>query len=449
MRRRARSRNWNLGINPRTATVACALAILLVLTGVATAALAQTYTVLHNFTGGADGGSSDSTLTMDKAGNLYGTAYYGGDTGANCDASCGTVFKMKPSSQGWVLSTLYRFAGGTDGANPEAGVVFGPDGTLYGTTYQGGQSCLSDTQYGCGTVFNLRPPAKACTSALCPWVETVLYRFQGAEAGGNGFKDGALPLAPVVFDPAGNLYGTTWQGGHFGGDCSFGRGFCGTVFELTPSNGGWTESLPWLFTGGNDGGVPESAVTLDAAGNLYGTAFQAGVGGGGVVFKLTPTGSGWTENLPYPFTSGGTGGYFPRSTPIFDADGNLYGTTDDGGGNRGGTVFQLTPSGGGWALTQLHAFPQSMFTGPISGLLRDSAGNLYGTGYLLGADFLGLVFELSPSNGGWTYRVLHQFAESDGCGPVGGVTMDAQGNLYGTASSCGPYGYGVVWEIKP
>lgn len=406
-------------------------------------AQAQTYTVLHNFTGGADGGTPTSTLVMDGAGNLYGTTYNGGNTGSSCDHSCGTVFKMKPSGQGWVLTPLYQFTGGSDGANPEAGVTFGPNGSLYGTTLQGGTPCSSGSVYGCGTVFNLRPQAHACSSALCPWMETVLYRFAG------GSNDGALPLAQVTFDQSGNLYGTTYEGGNYTSNCYYGDDYCGAVFELTPSNGVWTESVPWLFTGGNDGGVPEAGLTLDAAGNLYGTTFEGGVGGGGVVFQLTPYGSGWINNTLYPFSCG-NGGSELRSTPIFDPAGNLYATTDYGcyyGWD--GTVFELTPTGSGWALTELYVLMGSNSIGPMSGLTSDSAGNLYGTSAASGNTEGGLVYELSPSSNGWIYTPLHQFYGSDGYYPFGGVTLDAQGNLYGTASNGGAYGYGVVWEITP
>jgi uncharacterized repeat protein (TIGR03803 family) len=172
---RKQSRSENLAISPRTATVACLLAILLGLTAVGTpVAQAQTFTVLHNFTG-PEGARPPAGLTMDQAGNFYGTASLGGYTGGGCYNGCGTVFKLTRKNSGWVLSRIYAFTG-PDGAIPQSRVIIGPDGSLYGTTtYEGAE--------GAGVVFNLRPPVAACKSALCPWTETVLYSFQGGSDG--------------------------------------------------------------------------------------------------------------------------------------------------------------------------------------------------------------------------------------------------------------------------
>jgi uncharacterized repeat protein (TIGR03803 family) len=420
-----------------------AIAITILMIMAASEAQAQTYTVIHNFTGGADGGGPDSTLAIDAAGNLYGTAATGGNSSGNCYGSCGLVFKMKASGSGWVLTPLYAFTGGSDGSAP-AGVVFGPDGALYGTTTAGGVSCSSNRQYGCGTVFTVRPSATVCKSALCPWSESVLYRFTGSPG------DGAAPNAPVAFDQAGNLYGTTVQGGvanNFG--CPYGHDWCGTVFELSPSDGGWTETVPYIFPLlGSAGQNPESGLAIDAAGNLYGTALVGGVNGGGTVFELTPSSSGWVENNLYSLPDGNNTGDFPHGTLIFDPAGNLYGTTSVGGQNGGGTVFELSPSGGGWSYSLVYGLSGFEQDGPETGVTRDSAGNLYGTAYELGNN-AGQIFKLTPSNGGWTYTLLHQFDYNDGCLPVGGVTVDAHGNLFGTASACGTYGSGVVWEITP
>ena len=404
---------------------------------------AQTYTVIHNFTGGADG-AGPGGLIIDAGGNLYGAASGGGLSSQNCDGTCGVVFKLKSSGQGWVLTPLYQFQGGSDGTHPGS-VVFGPDGTLYGTTVSGGVSCPSDTQYGCGTVFNLRPQPSACKSALCPWTESVLYRFAG------GSNDGAIPLGQPAFDKAGNFYGATYEGGVYTINCGFGRNWCGTVFELSPSNGGWTESLPYMFTGGNDGANPEAGLTLDAAGNLYGTAVSNGAGEDGTVFALTRSGSDWTENTLFSFT-GSNGGAYPAAGLIFDPAGNLYGTTEFGG-NGHGTVFELSPSGSGWTFNQVYAFAGGFgLDGPLAPVLRDSAGNLYGTTFEVGGGAnVGEVFELSPSNGGWTYTVLHYFTDDHGDGglPSGALALDAHGNLYGTTSTGGTYQLGTVWEITP
>jgi len=407
-------------------------------------AQAQTYTIIHTFTGGADGETPDSTLAIDAAGNLYGTTARGGNNNGNCDGGigCGVVFKLKHAGSGWVLTPLYSFNGGTDGSAP-GGVVFGPDGSLYGATGAGGVSCSSDTQYGCGTVFNLRPSPTACKSALCPWSETVLYRFTG------GSNDGAEPNGSLVFDQAGNLYGTTFLGGLRNSFLCPGN-WCGTVFELSPSNGNWTETVPYIFDPFGDAGQnPEAGLAITTAGSLYGTALEGGLNGGGTVFELTPSSSGWVENTLYSLPNGNDTGDYPESAPIFDPAGNLYATTQFGGPNGGGTVFELSPSGGGWNYSLLYGLTGHVEqNGPLTGVTRDNAGNLYGTAFSLGNN-AGLIFKLTPSNGGWTYTLLHQFDFNDGCEPVGGVTVDAHGNLFGTASACGANGVGVVWEITP
>ena len=437
--------NRNLGVAAAgLAPVLLALAFL----AAAPVAQAQTFTVLHNFTGGADGGQPASALTMDAAGNLYGTASLGGRTADNCYNTCGTVFRLKRTGQSWVLNPLYQFAGGSDGANPAAKVVFGPDGSLYGLTPNGGSSCPNNTQYGCGTIFNLRPQPTNCVSVFCSWQETVLYRFTG------GANDGAVPEGSPTFDHAGNLYGTTFDGGYSNPNtCAFGQGdTCGTVFELTRAHGDWAESLLHTFLGSRDGSNPEGGLTFDASGNLYGTTLSSGPNYGGIIFELAPSGSGWTESTLYAFSFQNDGGYWPRYGVTFDAAGNMYGSTPNGGTDGGGTVFQLQPSSYGWGFTLLDSFTGSNQTvGPDGDLVMDSAGNLYGVANSIGSNQRGFVFELSPSPGGWTYTVLHEFSASghEGKFPVGGVVLDAQGNLYGTASAGGTYDKGTVWEITP
>lgn len=397
------------------------------------AAQAQTYTVLHNFTGRGDGATPIAGLTLDAGGNLYGTTV--GDYG-NCTTRCGTVFQMKKTGSGWILNPLYKFTGGADGSYPYAGVVFGPDGALYGTTQFGGEHCPSDSfnQNGCGVVFRLAPQPTICHSYPCPWRETVLYTFPG------GYDDGAMPLSRVAFDQAGNLYGTTVSGGHF--NCII-FGYCGTIYKLTHANGYWTEDILYRFTGDSDGGGPFAGLTPDAAGNFYGVAYDGGDSGNGTVFELTPSGLNTLIELP-------SNASMPESDLIFDPAGNLYGTTSDGENGGGATAFELTPSGGNWNFSIMYSFDGTFFSdGPNEGLVRDSAGNLYGTTHGLGSYNRGTVFKLTPSNGGWIYTVLHEFSdEAGGDYPMGGVAIDAQGNLYGTAQG-GYYGYGVLWEITP
>ena len=408
----------------------------------------QTYRVIYNFTGGEDGGNPEAGLTIDESGNLYGTIVAGGPAGA--------VFELERTNSGWRERTLYQFRDQPDGASPAGRVIFGPDGSLYGVTEEGGISVPLYCNGGCGTVFRLTRPATACTRGSCPWTETVLYRFAGS-------PDGALPVAEVAFDQAGNMYGTTSNGGS--GNNGYGNG---TVYELSPSGGGWTESVLWTFSGGSDGYMPFAGVILDQNGNLYGTSYGGGdhrcfAGGGygcGVVFELTPAYGGWAENVLYSFRGGSDGGY-PAGGLISDQSGNLFGTTEGlglYGGWRlgpgtGGSAFKLSLSNDGWSFSALHSFtmlPQLCWLGPAAGLAMDSAGRLYGTTACNGAYGLGNVFELIPSDGGWTYSSLHDFlGGNDAQHSYGNVVFDANGNMYGTTLLGGSYDYGTVWEITP
>ena len=389
-------------------------------------AQAQTFRVIYAFMNGTDGYDPYAGITLDRGGNLYGTTTnYTGP---------GTIFRLKHTNGNWVLNTLHTF-NLRDGDIPFARVVFGPDGTLYGTTPYGGS-------FGYGTVYKLRPPATACRTNACPWTETVLYSFTGGEDGLGPF------LVDPVFDQAGNLYGTTYAGGSGQG------GAGGVVFKLTPSNGGWTESVIHSFTGTDH---PYSGVIFDAAGNLYGTTTDAGLHLLGNVFQLAPSGSGWTANDVYDF-QGGNDGAVPIGGLIVDRFGNLYGTTSTNRFfNGGGTVFELSPSGANWTLALLYGFNGGGTGGPQGNLVMDVNGNLYGTTYTDGAYEFGSVFKLTPTNGGWTYTSLHDFTDGDDGGlPVGGPTLDANGTLYGTTTTggmrggnCPNYGCGVVWEITP
>ncbi|MGC2110696.1 MAG: choice-of-anchor tandem repeat GloVer-containing protein [Candidatus Korobacteraceae bacterium] len=410
-----------------------ALAMGFVLTIAATpAANAQTFQVIHIFTGGLDGAQSHAGLTMDRAGNLYGTTAYG-------NVNAGTVFKLSRRGSAWLFSPLYEFTGGSDGAYPDAGVIVGPDGNVYGTTYTGGTfGDFCEYQY-CGTVYRLMPPAAPPITALSPWTETVLYSF----AGGN---DGANPSSTPVFDANRNLYITTQSGGV--GCVPYG---CGTVIELTPTNGSWTERILYSFQGGNDGQQPVAGLTFDQVHNLYGTTIYGGDGdcGCGAVFQLMYSGSAWSENVLHNFQ--GSDGAGPWGGVIFDQSGNLYGTTMSGGpGNpAGGTAFELTPSSGRWAYTLVYGFNDDL-DGPYGGLTLDAAGNLYGMTSGGGTYQQGEVFKLTRSTNGWTLTTLHDFTGgNDGGDPFGDVLIDANGNLYGTTAYGGSYSEGVVWEITP
>jgi uncharacterized repeat protein (TIGR03803 family) len=403
-----------------------ALAITLVLTVVtAEPGQAATFNVIHAFTGQSDGANPYAGLSMDGAGNLYSTTSAGG-------AGFGTVFELKRSGSSWIANPLYSFTGGDDGAQPRARVVIGPDGSLYGTTFNGGGAGCAGR--GCGTVFNLRPN---CKGPFCTWTETVLYRFTGG-------TDGGQPLGDLVLDQAGNIYGTTQQGGL---PRSCGNLGCGVVYKLTRSGEAWTESLLYEFSGGSDGDIPNGGVVFDRSGNLFGTTLIGGANNYGTIFQLTPSGSGWTHNVLYSFQNLNDGSE-PDSGLMFDPRGNLCGTTIFGGAGGGGTVFKLKRSGGNWILKVVYSLTGN--AGPFASLTVDAAGNLYGTTGQDGAYRVGSGFKLTHSQGSWTYTSFHDFTGgSDGELPLSNLVFDSSGKMYGTAAYGGANGYGVVVEITP
>ncbi|MGA2371013.1 MAG: choice-of-anchor tandem repeat GloVer-containing protein [Candidatus Korobacteraceae bacterium] len=410
---------------------------LLILLVTAIGAQAQTLTVLHAFTGGADGANpGGSGLSIDRAGNLYGGTDDGGLQGSQCygGGTCGTIFKLSRRSSGWTFDTLYSFHG-SDGATPDAPVVFGPDGALYGTTFYGGTGCFN----GCGNVFRLQPGLTFCASAFCPWTQTVLYEFTGG-------SDGSQPaFGALSFDAAGNTYGTSTGNGN---------GTCGTVFELAHNGSQWTFNLLWTFTGYLDGCSSWSGVTFDQAGNLYGTTTEGGADEYGTAFELSPYGQGWSLTPLHQFANSSDGSG-PFGNLIFGPSGGLLGTNREGGPGDAGGVFELVPSSGGWNFSVLHSFDGE--NGPQAPLLMDSAGNLYGTSVDGGRYRWGFVFKMTSTGLGYTYTDLYDFTGgSDGGWPYGQIVMDANGNLYGTTEEggirnhfCGSYGCGVVWELTP
>jgi uncharacterized repeat protein (TIGR03803 family) len=372
--------------------------------------------VLYSFTG-SDGSVPYPALIFDAKGNLYGTTLVGGTSGA------GTVFELTPSHGKWTEKVLYSF-NGQDGAEPVASLIFDAKGNLYGTTSGGGAN-------GAGTVFEL-------TSSQGTWTEKMLYSFNG--------QDGAEPEGGVIFDAKGNLYGTTTQGGTYDD---------GTVFELTPSHGEWTEKVLHSFNpNGRDALFPEAAVISDSKGNLYGTTYGGGTYGAGAVFELTPGSKGtWTAKVLHSFNFNGKDGIVSEAPPIFDAKGNLFGTTTAGGTYDEGTVFELTPSNGKWREKVLYSFNHnsggSVLFAPLT---FDAKGNLYSSTFVGGAYSYGTVFELMPGTGGkWTEQVLHSFDPSGGDGllSTAGVVFDKKGNLYGTTYEGGASGNGIVFEISP
>lgn len=362
----------------------------------------------------ARGTYPSADLVFDGSGNLYGTTTLGGTHGL------GTVFELQPlSSGGWKTIVLHNFSGGKDGRNPYSPLIFDGAGNLYGTTYQGGNSC------NCGTVFELSP-------ANGYWKERVLYSFVRG-------SDGAAPKGGLVFDSAGNLYGATTEGG--------GNADAGTIFELTPNSGGWTETVLYSFAKPyKDGRSPTSTLIFDGSGNLYGTTSSGGAGTHGNVFELSPGSGGWTEKVLQNFWTGS-----PYAGLVFDNAGNLYGTTLNGGGYGFGVVFELTLSNGNWTNKVIHQFSNGLDGGSASDRLLFVGGNLYGTTSGGGVTHNGVVFELKPaSNGKWSETVLHAFKGGyDGANPYAGLILDAAGNLYGTTTDGGHLGQGVVFEIVP
>jgi uncharacterized repeat protein (TIGR03803 family) len=384
------------------------LLLFAVLAAVATVApaQAQTETVLHAFTY-SDGSTPDSGLTADGAGNFYGTTTAGGAFGA------GTVYEVSPNgSGGWNETVLYSFTGGTDGWIPVSTVIFDSAGNLYGTTQNGGA-------YGKGTVFELSPRGGN-------WTETVQHSFAGNKAG-------AYPQTGLIMDAAGNLYGAT----------------VGCVFELSPSGGAWTEKV--IYRLGKHEYI-SAGLAEDAAGNLFAAASFT-------VIELSPNGKGgWLRHVLHTFSALGDGAY-AGGTPVLDHAGNLYGMTQSGGDANAGTVYELSPlKKGKWAEKILYSFQGgSDGSDPLAGLVFDAAGNLYGTTRGLGRPS-GTVFELAPVGGGnYQEKVLWRFSGPDGSVPYGNLILDGAGNLYGTTYQGGSFeggcgsmaGCGVVFEVTP
>lgn len=398
---------------------------------------------LYTFQGGGDGGSPYAGLTVVN-GILYGATW-----DSTVKNNFGTVFELTKSG---TKTVLYTFKGGSDAANPQASVVAGRDGSFFGTTVYGGGSATCTG--GCGTVYQLLFDGSG-------YQEHVLYAFQGG-------SDGAGAVGTLTAKN-GVLYGTTVDGGG-SANCTAPSGFtgCGTVFALTPSGSGYTESIVYKFQGGTDGAGPRGKL-LVRDGVIYGTTLQGGsgtacTGGCGTVFRLTPSGSGYTESILHNFKGGTKDGDAPRSAVIMVDGGKLIGTTTrggKGGGPGSGTVYELSPSGSGYTERVLYFFQgNSSQDGAVpndeTGLTVDGSGNLYGSTIAGGstACACGTIFKLAPSRSGYTESVLYSFRGSDGNDPRAAPAIDGK-TLYGTTFSGAKKvkgctgGCGVVYQVSP
>lgn len=357
-----------------------------------------------------------------------------------------------PAATGpWTKTVLHTFTGGdSDGSRPYGDVTL-YNGNLYGTTeYGGGTFCNIGS--GCGTVYELVAPAMAGGA----WTENILYDFDTTQ-GANG----GAPITMVTFGPDGTLYGTTKHAG--GGPCvqaNYPNG-CGTLYSMAPLNDGsgqWMFNLLHTFQGPpTDGRVSKGGVIMDAQGNLYGVSQNGGAQDHGMVWEFSPPaepGDAWTETTIMSFTT--TGCNQPRGRLVMDAAGALYGNCQYGGTSKVGVIFKLTPPatvGGAWTQTTLHTFVGgSDGKYPIGNILMDS-GNIYGATNSGGVGGQGIAFVLTPpasGTGEWTETILHSFSGgTDGAAPLGGLIKNTDGLYYGTTNQGGASGYGTVYQLSP
>lgn len=391
-------------------------------------AAGPSFQVLTALQGVSNGGQPWATPIADKHGNLYGTTSEGGNGPCKVGKlifGCGVVYELSPPSAGnrWIETLLYQFQGGSDGYYPVGSLVMDASGNLYGTTESGGTA-------NAGAVFELTPPA----SGSGPWTKTTIYNFLGGTAG-------AAPESGMIFDKAGNLYGTAFSGGI----CVLGASCTGVVYELSPPSSGasaWTETVIYTFQGTPDGAEPESTLVL-SNGNLYGTTEVGGStanceSGCGTVFELSPPaspGGAWTETIVHSFDAFGGDGQTPRSGLVLSETGTFYGATEFGGASVFGSVYQLVPPaapGGTWPETVLYSFGGLDGIDPFASLVIGSDGSLYGTTMFGGNNEYGNAFKLAPpsSPGGvWTETVLVDFSHASY--PIAGLTFGKGGWLYG------------------
>jgi len=368
-----------------------------------------------------EGEYADTDLETDSAGNIYGTTVLGGDFGS------GTVFQLSHTGNSWVHTVLYSFTGGADGGEPYKGVTLDGEGNLYGTAVTGGSGICEG---GCGVAYKL-------TNSGGTWTQTVIHAFTGED-------DGSGPGARVTVDGAGNVYGMAPTGGAYG---------LGTIYKIRQGqNGAWVLKVIHAFTGGADGATGSAGRMILRQGHLYGAATTGGTYGSGVVFELTPTQVGeWDFRTIYSFR-GQPDGSFPYGALLLDASGNIYGTTYYGGANNIGAVYQLTPrTNGEWREKVLYSFQGGTDgNSPISNLVFDTARNLYGTTSEGGLG-TGTIFKLSPVGGGhWMETVVHMFqGPPDGAFSYNGMVVDPFGNFYGATVHGGVDDDGSIYKFTP
>lgn len=401
-------------------------------------ASAQTLSTLYGFAGAPDGINAQGNLLVDSSGNFFGVTSGGGAF------DNGTVFELSPASGGgWTETVLYNFTGGTDGAGPNGRLIQDAAGNLYGTAQWGGNQSK-------GAVFQLVRPSTTGD----PWTENTIYGFPNV-------ADGQNPVGGFVMDAAGNLFGEAYQGG----SCNR-----GTIFELSPVSGGqWNYSVLHTFCTTRDGGAPTGGLLLGQHGALTGVTYVGGANKNGSVFRLRPPASGqtqWRYVRLHDFASGSDGAN-PSSALVTDSVGNLYGTTVSGGSNSTcsfpnacGVVFELSPptvAGGTWVEKILWSFGGGADGWlPQAPVVRDAAGNLYGTTSAGGnqgcnqSEGCGLIFKLISSSGGWTKTTLHTFSGTspDEGFPLSGLVLHA-GALYGATAGYGSGQFGTVYVLKP
>ena len=398
------------------------------------AAFAAPYDVIYRFTRPPNGVRPQGPLLSDSQGNLFGTTFTGSVKGY------GAVYELSPNAGGgkhWREEVIFHFNRTAQGEAPESALISDGKGNLFGMTPAGGMESS-------GVAYELTPPA----SGTGLWTETVLHNF------GSG-KDGAEPYGGLVLGPDGSLYGTTAYGG---------RKSSGTVFRLAPNSQaptGWTESIIYTFDNGADGGYPYSTLAVDASGTLYGVTLNGGNTGNGTVFSLTPPASGtkWKESVLHSFDTPDDGA-MPREGVTIDPAGNLFGTTEIGGVNGWGVAYEVSPPAkhnGAWTEQVIYTFDADNGGGgpTYTTLLRDASGTLYGTSSHPGEGTVnGTVFSLvPPTDGGtaWTHNELHVFnGGRDGLTPEAGLIFSNDGKLTGTTFfGGGDAQQGVVFQLTP